>query len=249
MHRSASPRNRPPQAVSLVRHGFLHVDNVIHVERWMRRDRFKPLVPALVPEEAESPREESKTDVHEIVPLVETKQVRKDSEPSKQEMKVLLSQSLAAYSGLLKLRVLNQFARTVLGADGLEDLLIQMTKNQLHRASRYLPRKGKPRKLSGPKTFERVWREQLAALVNHARRFVDEAKQTNQTTRRGYFILRGVSLKGRPVFITLHNRDNVVVGIYSGKQFNQKRANRSRRVESHQQAAAYRKSKARLSPR
>jgi hypothetical protein len=210
----------------------------------MRKDRGK--LPESTP-----PPDEPVTQKN-VIPLpVGKKRVRKHVEPTAQEMKILTVQSLAAYSGLMKLRVLNQFVRTVLGGHGLQEYLLQVTKNRLHEAHRRPQRPGKPRKqpIWKQMTFAREWQDQLAKLVDRARRFIDEAEQTHETTRRGYFILRGESLKGKPVFITLHNRDNVVVGIYSGKQFNQKRANRCSRAESHRQAAAYRKSKSRLSPR
>lgn len=145
----------------------------------------------------------------------------------------------------LKLRVLNQYVRCVLGRDGLESYLLGEVKRRQRSACRHV----KMTRQGASIMFERFWLDQLNLLVTKARTFVESAARTDDVTRRGYRILKGISLRGRPVFVTLHEQQHVVAGIYSGTQWNHKRAFHTARVASHQQALEHRKTKALLRPR
>ncbi|MEI7512350.1 MAG: hypothetical protein WCK01_02720 [Candidatus Uhrbacteria bacterium] len=201
--------------------------NVVDITRYRHKVR-KPVA-----------RIEKQTDVQEIAPKIGVKRRHKPVGPTRLVLKAKLRQSMAALSGAFKLRVLNQFVRCVIGKDGLEEHLIESVKRRLRATSRQ----------KAEMTFDRAWNEQLNLLVVQARAYIETAERTGDTTGRGYVILHGIGFRGRPVFITLHDLHNVVVGIYSGKQWNHKRSHRAERVESHYQARAFRKQKAGLSPR
>lgn len=186
-------------------------------------------------------------DMEEYRHRIRVKRVHKPDIPTGSELKALTDQVMANFSqkfklrvsGALKLRVLNQYMRCVLGKDGLESYLLETVK----RRQRHMSRQG------SAILFERAWTEELRLLVVQARYFVDSAEQTEDVTRRGHLILRGLSLRGRFVYITLHEKQGVVVGIYSGTQWNRKRAFHTARAVSHQQAVQHRMKKALLRPR
>ncbi len=186
-------------------------------------------------------------DMEEYRHRVRVKRVYKPDTPTGPELKVLTDQVMANFSekfklrvsGALKLRALNQYVRCVLGKDGLESHLLEMVKRRQRRVSR----------LGSAILFERAWTEELRLLVVQARYFVDSAEQTEDITRRGYLILRGLSLRGRLVFITLHEKQGAVVGIYSGAQWNHRLSFSKSRLTSHRKARAYRLGKALISPR
>ncbi len=186
-------------------------------------------------------------DMEEYRHRVRVKRVYKPDTPTGPELKVLTDQVMANFSekfklrvsGALKLRALNQYVRCVLGKDGLESHLLEMVKRRQRRKSRE----------GVAILFERAWTEELRLLVVQARYFVDSAEETEDITRRGHLILRGVSLRGRFVFITLHEKQGVVVGIYSGSQWNHRLSFNNSRLVSHRKAQAYRLGKALLGSR
>jgi hypothetical protein len=174
-------------------------------------------------------------------------------DPTGPELKKLTLRGIESFAKSLeeqdlqkfKLRVLNQYVRCVLGKDGLESYLLGAVKRKQHVTGRHI----KMTRQGISIMFERFWLDQLNLLVVQVRTFVKLAARTDDVTRRGYRILKGVGLRGRAVFVTLHEEQRVVAGIYSGTQWNRKRAFHTARAVSHQQAVQHRRTKALLRPR
>ncbi len=187
-------------------------------------------------------------------PVTEVRPKRrpKRPEPSVEELRALMRQVLLFESGSVAPRVLNQFVRHALGcAEGLQDYLRQAAQARVREHDRrmkaWVRDRSEPRPF--PLDFAGAWRNEFRRLIERVRAYVAEAGDTGERTRKGYFILRSADERGRPIFLTVHDQKNRVVGIYTGAQFNRKRANRRRRSESHRRAIDFRRSKARLTPR
>ncbi|MCK9360871.1 hypothetical protein M0Q28_01435 [Patescibacteria group bacterium] len=189
-------------------------------------------MPDIVPEE--------KTGVRPVPkPLADdVRVVRAHKKPKAKPTESSLKAELAAQLGCLtvkfSLRVLNQYVRCVLGIESLAKYLVRKAVNESKR-----------KRVS----FRDAWHAELKLLVSQARAYTQAAQNTGLRTSQHYFILRAIGYRGKSVFITRHDLEDRVVAIYTGAQFNRKRAFETARVVSHQKATAFRRAKAHLSPR
>lgn len=208
-----SPGSRSPNTVTKGLFVPPPIDNVIEIHthrRYLRRKQAESAVPA----------------------VKEPRLLKKRPDPEKQQERSI------AKSGFT-LRVLNQYVRSVLGLDGLDEYLNRAARNRVRAADR------DRRHLAFPDARS----QELRLLLAQARGFVSSSKETGEYTRNDFSIRRGIGYRGHFVFLTYHDRQNRIVGIYTGEQFNRKRKNETSNAEAHHLAKVFRLTKSHTSPR
>jgi hypothetical protein len=203
-------------------------------------------------EEAEmAPVEDPQEIVVECPAITEKDKSQGTREPSLYERREMTKKLLRGRSCLFSLRVLNQYVRCALGGDGLHEHLLVVVKQKLHMEERHGKRLGRNVKRSYHDRFRRLWVEELRVLVDEAHGYVIGARDTGRCTMRGHKILRGIDVRGRHVFMTLHIQKSRItglqtsrlLGVYTGAQFNRKSAFGRSREASHHRAISYRRNK------
>lgn len=176
-------------------------------------------------------KSEPTSDVPEVV------KPTREKPPSREELREFLRQSFT----VTELRLLNQFVRCYFQQNSLEVYVYWVALRRIRAVDKKDGIRLDP---------SHVWTDEADIVRNQMYRFINDATEVSHYSTPNCVILRAENPQRRSVFITRHNRrDNRIVRIETGGQFNRSRENRSAKIRSHYEADEARLTKALLSPR